>query len=137
MLQGANAEGFLARMYGNKPRAWRRELTGIMRARAVVNALTRMRYCNPKGEMFFEAKGMPGTQPPGYYPWFEVPGHKLWKTRIVFGHWSTLGRFCGMGNYGIDTGCVWGGSLTALRLDLEDPEFISVPSNRPKIVEGD
>jgi len=133
MLQGPQSGEFLARMYGNKPKAWTRELKGTMRARAVINALTRMRYCNVKGEICFEAKGAPGTQPPGFYPWFEVPGHRARKTKIVFGHWSTLGCLSGMGVYGIDSGCVWGGSLTALRLDAEEREFISIASARPKV----
>lgn len=131
-LQGNQPEQFLERMYGNKPRAWNAQLKGLMRLRAAVNVLTRMRYCNVRGEIAFEAKGAPGTQPAGYYPWFEVPGHKPRKYRVVCGHWSGLGRFQGMGVYGIDTGCVWGGALTALRLDCEEPEFIAVKSSRPR-----
>jgi bis(5'-nucleosyl)-tetraphosphatase (symmetrical) len=122
----------LLRMYGNKPRAWNRELKGLARLRACINVFTRMRYCDPRGAIEFDAKGPPGTQPAGYYPWFEVPGHKARETRFVCGHWSALGRFAGLGVYGIDTGCVWGGPLTALRLDGPEPQFIAVPSNRPK-----
>lgn len=131
-LRGNDPRQFLERMYGNKPKAWTRELKGLLRLRAAVNVMTRMRYCNVRGEIAFESKGAPGTQAPGYYPWFEVPGHKPRRFRVVCGHWSGLGRFQGMGVYGIDTGCVWGGSLTALRLDGEEPEFIAVPSGRPK-----
>jgi bis(5'-nucleosyl)-tetraphosphatase (symmetrical) len=130
-LQAPDHAAFLQHMYGNRPRAWSRELKGLNRLRATINVMTRMRFCDVKGAIAFEAKGAPGTQPAGYYPWFEVPGHRPRTTRIVCGHWSTLSRFQGMGIYGIDTGCVWGRSLTALRLDLPEPEFISVPSTLP------
>ena len=73
-----------------------------------------------------DAKGRPGSQRAGLYPWFEVPGMKSRDTRIVCGHWSALGRFAGLGVYAIDTGCVWGGKLTALRLDGDEPQFIAV-----------
>jgi bis(5'-nucleosyl)-tetraphosphatase (symmetrical) len=121
----------LMRMYGDRPRGWTRELKGMNRLRACINAFTRMRFCDVKGNVAFEAKGMPGTQPPGYYPWYEVPGHKPRNFRVVCGHWSTLGKFMGLGVYCLDTGCVWGRSLTALRLDAAEPEFISVNSTLP------
>lgn len=123
----------LTRMYGNRPRAWDRKLKGGIKLRTVINVFTRMRYCNSRGEIAFEAKGTPGTQPEGYYPWFEVPGHKPRDFRVVCGHWSTLGRFAGLGVYAIDTGAVWGGALTALRLDLPEPQFIAIPSDRPRV----
>ncbi|HEY9133411.1 MAG TPA: symmetrical bis(5'-nucleosyl)-tetraphosphatase [Dyella sp.] len=117
----------LKNLFGNRPAAWTSRLQGIDRMRASINTLTRMRYCDIHGRIDFESKGIPGTQKPGMYPWFEVPGMRRRETRIVCGHWSTLGRFAGMGVYMIDTGCVWGGKLTAIRLEPHDePEYITV-----------
>jgi bis(5'-nucleosyl)-tetraphosphatase (symmetrical) len=130
-LQADNFGEVLMRMYGDRPRGWTKELKGMNRLRANINTFTRMRYCDVKGNIAFDAKGAPGTQAPGFYPWFEVPGHKPRSFRIVCGHWSTLGKFHGVGVYCLDTGCVWGRTLTSLRLDLADPEFISVPSTLP------
>jgi len=83
------------------------------------NDVTVLATCRPWGRIEFEAKGRPGTQKPGSYPWFEVPGHAARELPLVFGHWSTLGLFMGLGVYGIDTGAVWGGRLTALELGPE------------------
>ncbi len=126
-LRDKDFKNILLRMYGDKPRGWSRRLKGLDRTRATINVFTRMRFCDTQGQLHFDAKGAPGTQPAGYYPWFEVPGHKPREVRVVTGHWSALGRFEGMGVYGTDTGCVWGGALTALKLGPQ-PEFISVPS---------
>jgi bis(5'-nucleosyl)-tetraphosphatase (symmetrical) len=137
-LQAPDYGQFLPRMYGNRPRGWNKELKGLNRLRASINAFTRMRFCDVKSQIAFEAKGQPGTQEPGYYPWFEVPGHKPRPFRVVFGHWSMLGKFAGVGVYCLDTGCVWGRSLTALRLDLAEPEFISAASTLPpREISGD
>ena len=116
----------LRNLFGNRPAAWSSRLQGIDRMRASINTLTRMRYCDVQGRIDFEGKGIPGTQKPGMYPWFEVPGMRRRETRIVCGHWSALGRFAGLGVYAIDTGCVWGGQLTALRLDCEEPVYFTV-----------
>lgn len=116
----------LKNLFGNRPAAWSSRLQGIERMRASINTLTRMRYCDIHGRIDFEGKGIPGTQKPGMYPWFEVPGMRRRETRIVCGHWSALGRFAGLGVYAIDTGCVWGGQLTALRLDAEEPVYFTV-----------
>ncbi|WP_130617600.1 symmetrical bis(5'-nucleosyl)-tetraphosphatase [Dyella amyloliquefaciens] len=116
----------LKNLFGNRPAAWNGRLQGIERMRASINTLTRMRYCDIQGRIDFESKGIPGTQKPGMYPWFEVPGMRRRETRIVCGHWSALGRFAGLGIHAIDTGCVWGGQLTALRLDEEEPRYIAV-----------
>jgi bis(5'-nucleosyl)-tetraphosphatase (symmetrical) len=127
----------LVRMYGNRPNRWNRDLKGMARCRAAINIFTRMRFCNSKGEIAFDMKGPPGTQKSSYYPWYEVPGMKPREFRVAFGHWSTLDRFQGLGVYGLDTGCVWGRRLTALRLDSVDPEFISVASTLPaKVVDS-
>ena len=126
-LRGKDFKNVLLRMYGDKPGGWSRRLKGLDRTRATINAFTRMRYCDPRGQMHFDAKGVPGSQPAGYYPWFETPGSKPREYRVVIGHWSALGRFQGMGVFGIDTGCVWGGKLTALKLQ-DEPEFIAIDS---------
>ncbi|MEP7096522.1 MAG: symmetrical bis(5'-nucleosyl)-tetraphosphatase, partial [Dokdonella sp.] len=122
-LRSESARRFLKQMFGNKPDLWTPKLRGIDRWRAGINVFTRMRYCDVRGRISFADKGAPGTQRPGLYPWFEVPGHLKRELRVVCGHWSTLGRFAGLGIHAIDTGCVWGGTLTALRIDSEEPQF--------------
>ncbi|WP_424681886.1 symmetrical bis(5'-nucleosyl)-tetraphosphatase [Frateuria sp. YIM B11624] len=116
----------LKNLFGNRPAAWSSRLQGIERFRASINTMTRMRYCDVNGRIDFEAKGIPGSQKPGLYPWFAVPGMRRREVNMVCGHWSALGRFAGLGVYAIDTGCVWGGQLTALRLDGEEPQYIAV-----------
>jgi len=117
-LRGDGHRKMLRNMYGDKP-AWTPKLAGAERFRAIVNVFTRMRYCTPAGRIGFDDKGRPGTQKPGMYPWFEVPGHAPRELPVVCGHWSTLGLFMGLGIYSIDTGAVWGGKLTALELGAE------------------
>jgi bis(5'-nucleosyl)-tetraphosphatase (symmetrical) len=117
-LRGDGFRKLLKNMYGDKP-VWNPKLTGPDRFRAIVNVFTRMRYCTPGGRIGFEEKGRPGTQKPGLYPWFDVPGHAPRELPKVCGHWSTLGLFMGLGIYAIDTGAVWGGKLTALELGQE------------------
>jgi bis(5'-nucleosyl)-tetraphosphatase (symmetrical) len=133
-LRGEGSRRLLKAMFGNKPDLWTPRLQGIERLRAAINVLTRLRYCDVRGRIAYNEKGAPGTQKPGLYPWFEVPGQMPRETRIVCGHWSTLGRFQGMGVFAIDGGCVWGGELIALRLDGEEPQFISIQSTRAKPV---
>lgn len=116
----------LRNMYGDRP-AWSPKLRGYDRDRAIINVFTRMRYCSPRGRIAFEEKGAPGTQQPGLYPWYEVPGRAERDLRIVCGHWSTLGLFIGHGVHALDTGAVWGGKLTALQLDSEDLRVVQVP----------
>lgn len=125
-LQGPGHHALLQRMFGNRPARWSEKLQGHERLRAAINFFTRMRYCDVHGRIDFDAKGTPGSQRAGLYPWFEVPGAKSRDIRIVCGHWSALGRFAGLGIFAIDTGCVWGGTLTALQLDGEEPRFITV-----------
>jgi bis(5'-nucleosyl)-tetraphosphatase (symmetrical) len=125
-LRGPDHARLLLRMFGNRPAAWSNKLHGLDRLRAAINVLTRMRYCDVRGRIAFEEKGPPGTQRPGLYPWFAVPGMTRRSGRIVCGHWSALGRFAGLGVYALDTGCVWGGQLTALQLDGEEPRFIAI-----------
>jgi bis(5'-nucleosyl)-tetraphosphatase (symmetrical) len=126
VLRGPRRQEFLERMYGNKPRKWKQDLAGIDRLRFITNCFTRMRFCDKKGRLDLKSKGAPGSQPPGQMPWFSVPGRASRDLNIVFGHWSTLGECNEPGVYPIDTGCLWGGTLTALRID-ETPQRISQP----------
>lgn len=135
-LGGADAHRLLLAMFGNKPDQWTHRLRGVDRLRATINVMTRLRYCDVRGRIAYGEKGPPGTQKAGLYPWFEVPGRVRLDERIISGHWSTLGRFHGMGVYGIDGGCVWGGELIALRIDEEEPQFIALKSTRAKPVGG-
>ena len=124
-LRGKNYRKLFKQMFGDKPAMWSTDLEGVERLRAIINVMTRLRFCDVRGRIAFDEKGAPGTQSPGLYPWFEVPGQAARELRVVTGHWSTLGLFQGMGVYGIDTGCVWGGKLTALELGPE-PRVIQV-----------
>ena len=125
-LRSPGYRKLLRNMYGDRP-AWSPNLTGPDRDRAIINIFTRMRYCAPKGRIAFEEKGAPGTQQPGLYPWYEVPGRAERDLKIVCGHWSTLGLFIGHGIHALDTGAVWGGKLTALQLDAETLRIVQVP----------
>jgi bis(5'-nucleosyl)-tetraphosphatase (symmetrical) len=125
-LRGDQPGRLLKNMYGDKP-AWHPKLAGVDRHRAIINVFTRLRYCTPRGRISFEDKGAPGTQPPGLYPWYEVPGRVERDLKVVCGHWSTLGLFIGHGVHAIDTGAVWGGKLTALQLDTDELRIVQVP----------
>jgi len=129
-LHGEGHRRLLKQMFGNKPDLWSPRLRGIDRWRAGINVFTRMRYVDPRGRIAFGAKGRPGTQRPGLYPWFSVPGVAERDLRVVCGHWSTLGRFAGLGVHALDTGCVWGGHLTAMRLDGEEPQYVALKFDR-------
>ena len=125
-LRGDGFRKLLRNMYGDKP-AWSPNLQGPDRDRAIINVFTRLRYCTPRGRIAFEEKDAPGTQEPGLYPWYAVPGRAQRDLKIVCGHWSALGLFIGHGVHAIDTGAVWGGKLTALQLDSEDLRIVQVP----------
>lgn len=133
VLRGPDHGEFFRHMYGNQPAAWASELTGWDRLRAIINAMTRLRYCDPAGHMALAAKDAPGTQPRGYLPWFQVPGRASADVRLVFGHWSTLGRYESQNAVGLDSGCVWGGRLTAVRLDGPARTFFDVPCPRARV----
>jgi bis(5'-nucleosyl)-tetraphosphatase (symmetrical) len=110
--------GFLGQMYGNQPDRWDDALTGIARLRCIVNALTRMRLCWPDGRMDFDHKESDkGPEGSGLAPWFDLPDRKTNDVTIVFGHWSALGLVLRPNLVGLDSGCVWGGKLTAVCLD--------------------
>ena len=107
---------FLHEMYGDEPPRWHDSLTGTARLRVIVNALTRLRFCDASGNMEFDSKEGAGATPSGYMPWFEVPGRQTANITVAFGHWSTLGWLNRSDVLSLDTGCVWGGCLSALRL---------------------
>lgn len=115
-LSGANYQEFLSQMYGNAPTQWSNTLKGAKRWRVIVNALTRMRFCTANGEMDLTIKEGLAAAPKGFMPWFEVPARRTQDTPIAFGHWSALGLLLRDNVMGLDTGCVWGGQLSALKL---------------------
>jgi bis(5'-nucleosyl)-tetraphosphatase (symmetrical) len=115
-LRSKSYKQFLADMYGNTPNQWSNSLKGYERLRVITNALTRMRFCTPSGQMEFDSKEGLENGPEGYIPWFKVPKRKTANTLIYFGHWSTLGLLRRNNVIGLDTGCVWGGKLTALEI---------------------
>ena len=120
VLRGDGHHEFFRHMYGNEPRLWSPSLTGVERLRFIVNCYTRMRYCDAEGGLDLKVKGAPGSQSPGLLPWFEMPGRLSRELHILFGHWSTVGEIRDRNVHALDTGCVWGGRLTALRLDGDD-----------------
>ena len=126
VLRGPALPDFLHEMYGNEPARWDPALTGTPRLRFTVNALTRLRFCTPDGTLDFKTKDGAGAAPEGHLPWFEVPGRRTTDTPIAFGHWSTLGLLNEPRLLGLDTGCIWGGRLTAARVDGLAREIIQV-----------
>jgi bis(5'-nucleosyl)-tetraphosphatase (symmetrical) len=126
VLCGADYSAYLEQMYGNEPGCWSENLTGQDRLRFITNCFTRLRFCDAQGHLALEEKGPPGSAPAPYLPWFAVPGRRSADLNIVFGHWSTLGPRNDRGIYPLDTGCLWGGSLTALRLDSKPVKWFSV-----------
>jgi bis(5'-nucleosyl)-tetraphosphatase (symmetrical) len=139
-LRGPDLAGFLKAMYGNTPNQWQDTLAGAERLRVIVNALTRMRFCTLDGVMEFATTGSTQTALPGYLPWFEVPGRKTAGIPIAFGHWSTLGADTVASGVGLlantlplDTGCVWGGCLTAARLGSKPGQFELIRVQCPQV----
>ena len=129
-LRGADYIPFLEKMYGNTPHHWDDALTGYNRLRVITNALTRMRICTVQGEMQFKFKGEAGDVPEGYLPWFDVPQRASAEATVVFGHWSALGLLVKHNVIALDTGCLWGGDLTAIR--LEDRKLFQVQCTKQK-----
>ncbi len=128
VLRGPDACEFFMNMYGNEPGQWHPSLKGLDRLRCALNAFTRLRFCTSSGLMDFKVKENSAKAPPGYMPWFEVPGRQTLGTRIAFGHWSTLGAVSRTDIWALDTGCVWGGCLTAMQRDtvLSTPRKIEI-----------
>lgn len=129
-LRGPDVKGFLSAMYGNTPDRWSDQLRGADRLRVIVNALTRLRFCTADGQMEFGSSEGAGAGPTGYLPWFEVPGRASAGTPMAFGHWSTLSQgkkpadlTLQHNTLPLDTGCVWGGCLTAARLTAQAGGF--------------
>jgi bis(5'-nucleosyl)-tetraphosphatase (symmetrical) len=116
-LAGLVGDEFLHHMWGGHPTAWRDDLGGWDRLRVVINAMTRMRFCSPAGEMELHTKGEAAAAPPGYLPWFEVPGRASADHTIVCGHWSALGLQVEPNLLALDSGCLWGRELSAVRLE--------------------
>jgi bis(5'-nucleosyl)-tetraphosphatase (symmetrical) len=116
-LRGENYRELVERMYGNHPPQWRDDLTGIDRLRVIINAMTRLRVCTEQGVMEFAHKGKPENAPHGYLPWYDVPGRVNRDATIICGHWSALGLFLRDNLLALDTGCLWGGNLSAVCLE--------------------
>jgi bis(5'-nucleosyl)-tetraphosphatase (symmetrical) len=121
-IRGDGLRDYAHAMYGNKPDRWSPDLRGMDRLRFITNCFTRLRYCAPDGKVNLKPKGPPGTQPEPLLPWFEVPGRHSAAERILCGHWSTLGYVARNNIWALDTGCLWGGKLTALRIDVDPPQ---------------
>lgn len=128
-LRGDDYAIFFARMYGNTPHSWDDDLSGYKRLRVITNALTRMRICTPQGEMEFKFKGEAEHVPTGYLPWFDVPKRKSQDATVIFGHWSALGLRVEPRVIALDTGCLWGGPMSAIR--LEDRQLFQVGCMNP------
>jgi bis(5'-nucleosyl)-tetraphosphatase (symmetrical) len=120
---------FLSRMYGNFPHHWDDSLSGYKRLRVIVNAFTRMRICTQDGEMEFKFKSEVENIPAGYLPWFDVTRRASRDATVIFGHWSALGLLLRKNVIALDTGCLWGGPMTAIR--LEDRKLFQVACNNP------
>ena len=136
VLRGQHWAEFFLHMYGNSPDKWDDALTGAARWRVIVNALTRLRLCTAQGRMEFESKESPGAgAPPGYMPWFDVPGRATAQDVVAFGHWSTLGWLGRPDVISLDTGCVWGGCLSAVRLGATagERELIQVQCEQAQV----
>lgn len=116
VLRGPDLSDFLHQMYGNQPTAWRDDLAGFERLRVIVNALTRLRFCTAEGVMEFETSDGAHAAPAGYLPWYDVPDRQTSDVTVAFGHWSTLGWLGRDDVLALDSGCVWGGHLSALKL---------------------
>lgn len=123
---------FFAHMYGNQPDKWSEELRDWDRIRVITNYLTRLRFCEENGRMDFSIKKSPGNQPDNFFPWFELAERRSKDNKILFGHWAALRNYkIDYQNYNVyplDTGCLWGGSLSAFR--LEDETWFAVPSQQ-------
>ena len=135
ILQSEKINKLLAEMYGDTPNIWVNSLQDYAKQRFIINCFTRIRFCNSNGMLDFDTKVAPGKQNTSLIPWYSLPNRKTKDNKIIFGHWSTVHignekNFKQYNVYPIDTGCLWGGRLTAMR--LEDEKVFSVPSEEPK-----
>lgn len=128
MLQGSDYTRFLQNMYGNQPNHWSPDLQGDERLRCIVNAFTRLRFCSDDGTMDFESSESAEQAPQGLMPWFDVPGRLTIDTPMAFGHWSTLGHINRPNLMAMDTGCIWGGCLSMMRIGarMHERELIQI-----------
>ncbi len=124
VLRSPKYVDFFKHMYGNKPKRWSAKLKGMERLRFITNCFTRLRYCQKDGSLCLKAKGPPGTQPAECLPWFSVKNRASAEMNIIFGHWSALGLYQEDGIFSLDSGCLWGQKLTAMR--LEDQHYFSI-----------
>ena len=124
VLRGDRHVEYFLGMYGNEPRIWDQDLQGMARWRFITNCFTRLRFCAPDGSLQLQRKGAPDNDTHKHIPWFAHPQRASRKKRILFGHWSTLGFNASHNTWALDTGCLWGGKLTTLRID---PHAIQVP----------
>ncbi len=124
-LRAHDYRALLEKMYGDEPDRWSEELRGIDRLRVIINAMTRLRVCATDGAMVLKFNGEPGAAPNGWIPWFDVPGRRSRDHAVVCGHWSALGVKVRTDLLSLDSGCVWGRSLTAVR--LHDRAVFQVP----------
>jgi len=124
-LRSESYGAFLSNMYGNSPNQWHDGLTGYSRLRAITNAMTRMRVCTPDGALDFGFKGELPDVPKGLVPWFDLPNRASINQPIIFGHWSALGLHHRNNAYALDTGCLWGGKLTAMCLETKQITQVS------------
>jgi bis(5'-nucleosyl)-tetraphosphatase (symmetrical) len=134
VLRGSELAAFLPRMYGNEPAQWSEDLQGPDRLRVIVNALTRLRFCTPEGVMDLKASGGLADAPPGTMAWFDVPDRRTAGRTIAFGHWSQLGLLVRDDVISLDTGCVWGGCLSAMKLATR--ELIQVECEQAQVPGG-
>ena len=124
VLRGDQHVEYFLDMYGNEPRIWDQDLQGMARWRFITNCFTRLRFCAPDGSLQLQRKGAPDSDTHKHVPWFAHPQRASRKKRILFGHWSTLGFNASHNTWALDTGCLWGGKLTALRID---PHALQLP----------
>lgn len=126
VLQSKDRQTYFDHMYGDQPDTWSDNLSGMERLRVITNYFTRMRFCDASGKLELETKETADNWPEGYQPWFNFQRDKLNNLKLIFGHWAALeGNTQSDTVFGLDTGCVWGGALTALR--LEDQQRFSLP----------
>ena len=132
-LAGAQCAQWLAQVYGDQPDYWSVNHTSWDRHRYILNVFTRMRYCRVDGSLEFEEKGSPLEQKNHHamqlMPWFQYPNRRELGVKVVFGHWSTLGYYDRHQVIALDTGCVWGGQLSAIRIDTNNPQQICIECN--------
>ncbi|MCU7960581.1 MAG: symmetrical bis(5'-nucleosyl)-tetraphosphatase [gamma proteobacterium symbiont of Bathyaustriella thionipta] len=127
VLQSEAFSDYCAHMYGNRPDLWDNNLSGWDRYRFMTNCFTRLRFCDNFGRLYLKYKLAPGTQPAHAHPWFQIKHRRSRDTRILFGHWSTLGYQQSAKTICLDSGCLWGGPLTAVKLERNSAQILQVP----------